>query len=141
MNSREKGKRYEREIANHFRSRGFDGARRGQQYCGANGDADVVGVPYVHIECKDREKLNIYEAMEQAKSEAKDNELAVVIHKRNGKPSLVTMLLDEWSDMFEVYKRGMDERYPSRRKLYEAAGFPHWHDKWAAFEEEEQEGE
>lgn len=51
MNSREKGKRGERELAGELRRHGYD-ARRGQQYCGANGDADVVGLPGLHIECK-----------------------------------------------------------------------------------------
>ena len=40
INSREKGKRGERELAGKLREYGF-GCRRGQQYSGANGDADV----------------------------------------------------------------------------------------------------
>ena len=39
---REKGKRGERELAGLLREYGYD-CRRGQQYCGASGDADVVG--------------------------------------------------------------------------------------------------
>lgn len=56
MNSREKGKRGERELAGELRRHGYD-ARRGQQYCGANGDADVVGLSGLHIECKRVERL------------------------------------------------------------------------------------
>jgi Holliday junction resolvase len=41
MNSRAKGARGERELASVLRNEGFD-ARRGQQYCGANGDADLL---------------------------------------------------------------------------------------------------
>ena len=48
---REKGKRGERELAMKLREYGYD-CRRGQQYCGANGDADVLGLPGIHIECK-----------------------------------------------------------------------------------------
>ncbi|MEG2651006.1 MAG: hypothetical protein RSA63_09055, partial [Eubacterium sp.] len=62
VNSRQKGARYERELAAAFRAHGFD-ARRGQQYCGANGDADVVGLPGIHVEAKRVEKLNLYDAM------------------------------------------------------------------------------
>lgn len=51
MNSRQKGAAGERELAKALRSHGFE-TRRGQQYCGSNGDADVVGLPGVHIECK-----------------------------------------------------------------------------------------
>ena len=45
--SRDKGKRGEREVALILREHGFE-ARRGQQYCGANGDADVV-LSLIHI--------------------------------------------------------------------------------------------
>ena len=61
MNSRQKGVRGERELAGILRDYGFD-SRRGQQYCGLNGDADVIGLPGIHIECKRVERLNIYEA-------------------------------------------------------------------------------
>lgn len=47
----------ERELANLLKDRyGYD-CRRGQQFCGSNGDADVVGLPGIHIECKRVEKL------------------------------------------------------------------------------------
>ncbi|QBE98926.1 hypothetical protein PMF13cell1_04495 [Blautia producta] len=46
MNSRDKGARGERELAGILRGHGYD-CRRGQQFCGANGDADVVGLPAV----------------------------------------------------------------------------------------------
>ena len=62
--SRDKGKRGEREVALILREHGFE-ARRGQQYCGANGDADVVGVPGLHIEVKRTEKFRMYEALDQ----------------------------------------------------------------------------
>ena len=56
-NSRQKGARGERELAAVLREHGFE-CRRGQQFCGANGDADVVGLPGIHIECKRVESLN-----------------------------------------------------------------------------------
>ena len=58
MNSRDKGARGEREAASLLREYGYD-ARRGQQFSGANGDADVVGLPDIHLEIKRVEKLNI----------------------------------------------------------------------------------
>ena len=50
MNSRNKGAAGEREVAGILRGYGYKKARRGQQYCGSNGDADVVGLPGIHIE-------------------------------------------------------------------------------------------
>ena len=41
VNARQKGARFERQLAGHLREYGYR-TRRGQQYCGANGDADVV---------------------------------------------------------------------------------------------------
>lgn len=99
-NSRQKGARGERELAAVLREHGYD-CRRGQQYCGANGDADVVGLPGIHIECKRVESLNIYKAIEQAKSDARENELPAVFHRKNGKPWLVTMTLEDWMKIFK----------------------------------------
>ena len=99
-NSIQKGARGERELAAVLREHGYD-CRRGQQYCGANGDADVVGLPGIHIECKRVESLNIHKAIEQAKSDARENELPVVFHRKNGKPWLVTMTLEDWMKIFK----------------------------------------
>lgn len=78
MNSNRKGKEGERELANLLKDRyGYD-CRRGQQFCGSNGDADVVGLPGIHIECKRVEKLNIYEAVEQSINDAREGEMPTV---------------------------------------------------------------
>lgn len=99
-NSRQKGARGERELAAVLREHGFE-CRRGQQFCGTNGDADVVGLPGIHIECKRVESLNIHKAIEQAKSDARENELPAVFHRKNGKPWLVTMTLEDWMKIFK----------------------------------------
>ena len=102
INSKNKGKRFELTIVNLLKEHGFTESRRSVQYCGVNGDSDVIGVPGVHIEAKAVEKLNIHEAMEQSIKDARDGEIPVVIHKRNRKPILVTMLFDDW---IELYKK------------------------------------
>lgn len=100
MNSKQKGARGERELAKVLRAHGFE-TRRGQQYCGANGDADVVGLPNIHIECKRVERLNLYDAIAQAKSDAKQDEIPVVMHRKDKCDWLVTMSLD---DFMKIYK-------------------------------------
>lgn len=97
VNSRQKGARGEREVAEILRSYGYD-ARRGVQYCGANGDADVVGMPGHHLEIKRVEKLNIEEAMQQSRVDAREGEIPVVVHRKNGKKWLITL---EFSDYLE----------------------------------------
>lgn len=105
VNSRQKGAAFERKVANILKQYGYD-CRRGQQYCGANGDADVIGLEGIHIEAKAVERLNIYEAMEQAKRDARENELPAVFHKKNRKEILVTMTLKDW---LQLYQKGDKE--------------------------------
>lgn len=99
VNSRNKGAAGERELAGKLRDYGYN-ARRGQQYCGANGDADVVGLPGIHIECKRTERLNIDDAMWQARRDAKEYEIPVVFHRKNGQGWKATMMLDNWMEMY-----------------------------------------
>lgn len=102
MNSRQKGARGERELANILCSYGYN-SRRGQQYCGANGDADVVGLPGVHIECKRVERLNLYDAVDQAKRDRKSYEIPAVFHRKNNCEWLVTLTLDGFMKMYEKW--------------------------------------
>lgn len=105
INSREKGAAGERELANILKDNGFE-ARRSQQFCGSNGDADVVGLPNIHIECKRVEALNIYNAMEQSKRDARENETPVVMHRKNRQKWLVTMELEEWLKLYKESIKG-----------------------------------
>lgn len=104
MNSREKGAAGERELAGILKKYGYD-CRRGQQYCGINGDADVLGIPGLHIECKRVEKLNIDDALEQSIRDAKDGELPVVMHRKNRKPWKVTLELDEFMKLLKAARK------------------------------------
>lgn len=98
--SRNKGKTGERELANILKEHGYD-ARRGVQYCGANGDADVVGLPGIHIEVKRTETLSLYTALEQAESDAREGEIPVVFHRRNRKRWVVIMELENFLNMYQ----------------------------------------
>jgi Holliday junction resolvase len=101
LNSRNKGASGERELAGILRGYGFD-TRRGQQYCGINGDADVVGINGLHIECKRVERLNIDDAMEQSRRDAKEGEIPIVCHRKNRKKWLVTIDLEEFFKLWEA---------------------------------------
>lgn len=101
INSIQKGKAGERELANKLKEYGYD-TRRGQQYNGIEGD-DVVGLPGIHIECKRVERLNIDNAMEQSKRDAKGN-IPVVMHRKNRKNWLVTIELDRFMELYGVWE-------------------------------------
>lgn len=104
MNSRDKGKRGELEVAHLLKEYGYD-ARRGQQYAGANGDPDVVGLPGIHIEVKRVEKLNIDEALEQSIRDAKLGEIPVVMHRKNRTEWKVTMLFCDWMELYKAWEK------------------------------------
>ena len=105
-NSRAKGARGERELSNVLKEYGFQ-TRRGQQYSGSNGDADVVGIPGIYIECKRVEKLNLYDAINQAKSDSScedlpyDYDLPAVFHLKNNHEWLVSMPLKYWMELYK----------------------------------------
>lgn len=103
MNSRQKGKRGELEAAKVLKEYGYE-TRRGQQYSGASGDADVVGLPGIHLEIKRVEKLNISEAMRQSIRDARDGELPVVMHRRNKETWLVTMPLRVFMVLYKAWE-------------------------------------
>lgn len=105
VNSRRKGSAGERELAALLREAGYKNAKRGQQFSGLQGDADVVdALPHIHIECKRVERLNIDDAIEQSERDAKEGETPAVFHRKNRKKWLVTMRLDDWMQLYKAYE-------------------------------------
>lgn len=101
INSKRKGAKGERELANKLKDYGYN-CRRGQQYNGLEGE-DVVGLEGIHIECKRVERLDLYGAMYQAKKDAKNNQIPAVFHRKNNKKWLVSMELDDWVKLYNEY--------------------------------------
>ena len=104
-NSRQKGARFERTLAAALRDYGYE-CRRGQQYCGTNGDADVIGLPGIHIEAKHQERMSLYDWMGQAKRDARQGELPAVFHKKNNAEILVSMELADWIKLYREWEAG-----------------------------------
>ncbi len=104
--SKDKGKRFERQVAGLFKKYGYN-AHRTAQYQGNTGEAgDVEGVPGIHIECKNQEKMHLYTWMEQSVRDAYEEgtgSLPVVIHKEKRKPILVSMRYEDWMRLLEKY--------------------------------------
>lgn len=96
MNSRQKGKRGEREWAQVLRELfGLD-ARRGVQYQGSSNSPDVVGSwKGTHPEVKRVENLNLDEAIQQAVRDAGLGNVPYVAHRKNNCPWLVTVRVDD----------------------------------------------
>lgn len=104
VNSRRKGAAGERELAHKLNEYGYN-TRRTVQYNGKaeDGQADLLGLPGIHIECKRVEKLNLYDAMAQAIHDAKNGELPSVFHRKNHCEWLVTLRLDDWIKLYKEY--------------------------------------
>lgn len=85
--------------------------RRGQQYSGIDGE-DVVGLDYIHIECKRQQALNIDDALDQAKRDAKPGQLPTVFHRKNNKKWKVTMDIEDWITIYNEYytNKKLEER-------------------------------
>lgn len=105
INSREKGKRGEREAVNFLTTIGWM-AKRGQQYAGGAESPDVIhDIPGVHLEVKRVERLNLSTAMAQARRDA-GPKLPVVMHRRNGEDWLVTVSAEAF---FKLVKQTVEE--------------------------------
>lgn len=111
VNSKQKGARFERQLASLFREYGYN-ARRTAQYCGNTGDAsDVVGLPGIHIEAKHQETMRLYDWMSQAKRDAAGTDkLPAVFHKKNNASILVTMEFEDWMRLFSEWEAGQERK-------------------------------
>jgi hypothetical protein len=90
---RNKGKRGEREcaaiISQHWNA---TEARRSVQFCGRAGDADLVGVPGVHLEVKRYAGIAACRFGEQAQRDATPGTVPVVLMREDGKTQWWAML-------------------------------------------------
>lgn len=81
--SRRKGKRGELELAEWFRERGVF-ARRGAQHRGGPDSPDVeIDLPGFHVECKRCESLRLYDALDQARADARPGAVPLVLHRKS----------------------------------------------------------
>ena len=109
MNSREKGKRGERQWRDELRANGYE-ARRGQQFSGSPDSPDVVcgELGWIHFEVKAVERLNVQDAMDQACRDCAGrvapggHKVPIVAHRRSFRPWLVTMT----AEVFFKFLRG-----------------------------------
>ena len=103
VNGNRKGKVGERELARKLQEYGYD-VRRSEQYNGKaeEGQADLLGLPGVHIECKRTESLRLYNAVDQAKRDSTGtDDIPVVFHRRNKREWITIMPLDSFMKLYE----------------------------------------
>jgi hypothetical protein len=105
-NSKQKGKVGELQWVHFCKDQGYDGVYRGQQYNGAKGNADVEGLPLVHCEVKRSEKLNLYDALDQSRRDARKGEIPIVAHRKNDHRWVVIMDANDWFELYREWQSG-----------------------------------
>lgn len=125
--SKNKGSDFERYIAHLLQEWGFTDAVRSAQHSGrGGGTADIIGVPFLHIEAKAQESLNVFNAYDQAirdLSEQKDEDMRkaipIVVHKKNRRGTLVSLCFNDffaiWTTMTEGQRQLVAEALAERR--------------------------
>ena len=104
--SRDKGKRAEREAAKAVEAVFGVAMRRAVQYCGKAGDADVVGLPGVHIEVKARAAHSCLRYLDQAASDARAGDVPIVLLREDGDVRFHALLaLDDLPDLLDLMRR------------------------------------
>lgn len=101
INSKQKGKRGELELAHYLTDRGFP-ARRGQQYEGGSDSPDVIidNLPQYNIEVKRVDKgVKIYDWMDQAVRDSKGKKIPVVVHRKSHQPWVCILLIDDFLNL------------------------------------------
>jgi len=99
--SQRKGRAAERELAHVLQSYGYD-VRPGNPL-NYGKEADLVGLPMIHCECKRAETLRLSEWLAQAEHDAEKfgDGLPTVFHRRNRESWRVTMPLESWVQLYE----------------------------------------
>jgi Holliday junction resolvase len=103
-NSRAKGARGERELANTLTKLGYQ-ARRGQQFSGLEGEDVICESLPCHWEVKRVERFRLYPSLAQAERDAKAGRIPVVAHRSNGREWVAIVSLAHWVEAADAWQR------------------------------------
>lgn len=103
-----KGARGERLLSAFLNSFGLH-THRGYVHCGQSDLVDLLGI---HVECKNVERLNVRQAMEQAIKEAdkRKDGMPTVFWKVSRRPWLTIMLTEDWVKLYMMARGKTDGR-------------------------------
>jgi len=107
--SKRKGAVGERDFALFCREHGYDVHRTAQHMGKGGGEADVRGLPGVHVEVKRTEALRLWDALEQAGRDAKPGEIPIVAHRPNNRPWIVILSADDFMQIYRGWEMGRSE--------------------------------
>lgn len=102
-NSKAKGNAGERELLGILEQHGL-AKRNDQRYIGGVDNPDIsfrAGGNRFHVECKRAEKFSAYAAMDQAQHDANGHAIPLVAHRRNRRPWLVVLTLEDFLQLMK----------------------------------------
>lgn len=107
MNANQKGKRFEREVAKLLNKKFNTNVRRTPMSGGMSIKGDIIdinpdSVLYdYHFECKNQEKLNIWKALEQSRSDRPIGKTPLVVFTKNFQSNYVAIELDDFMNLLK----------------------------------------
>jgi Holliday junction resolvase len=105
MNAKQKGNRFEREVAKMLNQKFNTNVRRTPMSGGMSFKGDIIDINpdselfRFSFECKNQEKLNIWKALEQAENDAPRMKEPVVIFTKNFKTEYACMKFEDWMNL------------------------------------------
>lgn len=107
INSKQKGKRGELELAHFLTDAGYP-ARRGQQFKGGEDSPDIIcdSLEEFNIECKRTERLQLYKAMKQSEDDCGDTQKPIVFHRQNKQDWIVILKASDFLELVKNNKQG-----------------------------------
>lgn len=99
--SRTKGRAGEQEVARLLREAGFD-VDRVPNSGGLRVKGDITGLDGFHLEVKRKERLDLWTCLEQARTEAPEGDVPLLIFRRNRSEWQACLPL---SDLIELLRR------------------------------------
>lgn len=108
--SREKGARGEREVAKILsESLSLDISRTPRSGAWEHAKGDLYGVPRFNVEVKLQERTRVDEWYKQSEGDAKEDEIPLLIYRRNREQWKVVMSLDNFVEIMKVYIEANNE--------------------------------
>ena len=87
-----------------LREYGYE-AERGCQHAGGKDSPDVkTNMPGIHIEAKNVERFSVWNAIAQSERDAGEDEMPVVMFKRNRSGVYVTLSFENFMKLFQAYE-------------------------------------
>ena len=105
MNAKQKGNRFEREVAKILNKKFDANVRRTPMSGGMGFKGDIIQLTGIlsrfSIECKNQEKLNIWKALEQSRNDAERMKIPVVVFTRNRDRNYIALELDDFLNLIK----------------------------------------